>query len=193
MNKGVCVLTFAIGAVIGSVATWKLLKKKYEIIAQEEIDSVKELYSREESEPEEVAKKAIEKPNIMEYASKLKENGYTNYSEPFIEEEDCDDENVPYCPDPYVVSPDDFGEDEEYEIINLTYYSDGVLADENDEEVDNVDETVGLDSLDTFGRFEDDSVHVKNERLKCYYEILRDERNYEDIMAERQHPTDSYE
>lgn len=36
---------FTAGAAIGSVVTWKLVKTKYEQIAQEEIDSVKEEYA----------------------------------------------------------------------------------------------------------------------------------------------------
>ena len=39
------IFLFATGAAIGSVATWKLVKTKYEQIAQEEIDSVKEEYA----------------------------------------------------------------------------------------------------------------------------------------------------
>lgn len=39
------IFLFAAGAAIGSVATWKLVKTKYEQIAQEEIDSVKEEYA----------------------------------------------------------------------------------------------------------------------------------------------------
>ena len=49
MNKNalINIATFAIGAAVGSVATWKLLKTKYENIAQEEIDSVKEAFAEE--------------------------------------------------------------------------------------------------------------------------------------------------
>lgn len=39
------IFLFAAGAAIGSVATWKLVKTKYEQIAQEEIDSVKDEYA----------------------------------------------------------------------------------------------------------------------------------------------------
>ena len=42
--KNLCV--FAIGATIGSLVTWKLVKTKYEMIAQEEIDSVKEVFAK---------------------------------------------------------------------------------------------------------------------------------------------------
>ena len=43
-SKGLTFLAFIAGAGIGSVCTWQLLKRKYELIAQEEIDSVKEKF-----------------------------------------------------------------------------------------------------------------------------------------------------
>ena len=45
MNCGILnkILIFSVGAAIGSVITWKLVKTKYERIAQEEIDSGKEV------------------------------------------------------------------------------------------------------------------------------------------------------
>ena len=201
MNKGFIFLAFVLGAAGGSFATYKLLKKKYEEIAQEEIDSVKEMYRSSQGEcttnPEieeqkEVAKKSMDKPDIMEYSKKIKDCNYSDYSktERNKSEEGPEEKDMS---DPYVISPEEFGEDDTYDRINLTYYADGVLADENDEEVENVDGTVGLDSLETFGTYEDDSVHVKNDRLRAYYEILRDERNYEDVMAGRPDPTDFYE
>lgn len=203
MNKGLCLITFILGAAGGSYVTYRLLKNKYEEIAQEEIDSVKELYrnshgdcNTEESinveEQKEVSKKNMDKPDIMEYSKKINDCNYSNYSKT---ETVKNQENTPDpkdIGDPYVISPEEYGEDDTYDQINLTYYSDGVVADENDEEVDNVDGTIGLDSLETFGEYEDDAVHVKNDRLRCYYEILRDERNYEDVMAERPHTTDLY-
>lgn len=82
---------------------------------------------------------------------------------------------------PYVISPDEFGQDESYETISLTYYADGVLADDDDEMVEDVENLVGFDSLNHFGEYEDDSVFVRNDRLKCDYEILLDHRKYTDV------------
>ena len=48
-SKGMAFLAFIAGAGIGSVCTWQLLKRKYELIAQEEIDSVKAAYATRES------------------------------------------------------------------------------------------------------------------------------------------------
>ena len=88
---------------------------------------------------------------------------------------------------PYVISPEEFGEFEDYERISLSYYADQVLADEDDEKVDDADNVVGLESLTHFGEFEDDSVFVRNDRLKCDYEILLDQRTYSDVMKQRPH------
>ena len=49
-NKSLFSLAFIIGTVTGSIVTWYLLKDKYEALAQEEIDSVKEVFSRREQE-----------------------------------------------------------------------------------------------------------------------------------------------
>lgn len=49
-----------------------------------------------------------------------------------------------------MIPPEQFGDDEEYEQISLTYYADGVLADENDEVIEDVEDAVGIDSLNHF-------------------------------------------
>ena len=47
MSKSmVNILIFAAGAAVGSLATWKFVETKYKRIAQEEIDSVKEVFYR---------------------------------------------------------------------------------------------------------------------------------------------------
>lgn len=91
------------------------------------------------------------------------------------EKEPMKDEN------PYVISPDQFGELDDYETCSLTYYADGVLTDDTNTVIDNVDEVVGTDSLTHFGEYEDDSVFVRNDRHECDYEILLDNRRFSDI------------
>lgn len=195
MSKATGFVMFVLGAAVGSVVTWQYTRKKYEQIAQEEIDSVKEIFSRRESatdveiispEPQ-TAKmgKPEEKPDITEYAARLERDGYTNYSNVSAEQKKEEQETMEIKP--YVISPEEFGEFEDYERISLSYYADQVLADEDDEKVDDVDNVVGLESLTHFGEFEDDSVFVRNDRLKCDYEILLDQRTYSDVMKQRPH------
>lgn len=198
MNKATGFVMFVLGAAVGSVATWQYTKKKYERIAQEEIDSVKEIFSKRESaadveivtpEPQ-TAKvgKPEEKPDITEYAARLEREGYTNYSNVSAGEKKEEQEAMEMKP--YVISPEEFGEFEDYERISLSYYADQILADEDDEKVEDVDNVVGLESLIHFGEFEDDSVFVRNDRLKCDYEILLDQRTYSDVIKQRPHQTE---
>lgn len=170
-----------IGAAIGSVVTWKLLKTKYEKIAQEEIDSVKEVFSRrktEETKPEEKIEETNEEETVAkEYNDILKSNGYSNGEKEYIVRKG-----------PRVIRPDEFGEIDEYDTLSLCYYADKVLTDFNDNIIDDVEDTVGTDSLTRFGEYEDDSVFVRNDKRKIDYEILLDERNYKDV-----YPDDSEE
>lgn len=191
MSKLSGFMLFVVGTAIGSAVTWQYTKKKYEQIAQEEINSVKETFSKKEyaDEPIKVSSnKSVvqtnEKPSVAEYAAKLHEQGYTNYSgtekEKIKEKKESMDK-------PYVIAPEEFGDLEGCEKISLTYYADQVLADDNDELVDDVEDVVGFESLSHFGDYEDDSVFVRNDRLKCDYEILMDQRNYSDVVKKKPH------
>lgn len=86
---------------------------------------------------------------------------------------------------PYVISPDAFGEFDDYVLISLTYYSDGVLTDEDDEPIDDIEGIVGKDYASHFGEYEEDSVFIRNDRMKCDYEILRDLRKYTDVLVNK--------
>lgn len=187
MSKTVNFTMFILGATIGSVVTWKYVEHKYEQIAQDEIDSVKEVFLKRETvisddeDSRSKAENAKDKPSVVEYAARLREQGYTtNYSNGEREE------SKPMADDkPYVIGPEEFGDQEDYDKISLTYYADKRLADDNDELVEDVDNVVGLDSLNCFGEYEDDSVFVRNDWLKCDYEILLDQRKYSDVVKKK--------
>ena len=87
----------------------------------------------------------------------------------------------------YVIEPDAFGEAEGYDEISLTFYADGTVTDDNDRAMseDEIEETIGKDSLSHFGEYEADSVFVRNDRLKADYEILKDLRSYADVLREK--------
>lgn len=188
------------GTLIGSGVTYavvnKKLEAKYAEIADDEINSVKarftvpkvELKEEKEETPDnaptspfkELIERASNKPELTQYAKKISE--YTNYSNK--EPEDNARFELKNKTKPYVISPDEFGEDEEYDQVELTYYSDGILADEDDT-ILNIEEVIGRKSIERIGDYEDDAVHVKNEARKIYYEVLVDERTYEDATGKK--------
>lgn len=197
MSRVLYLATFVAGAAVGSVATWFVVKKKYEKIAQEEINSVKEVFSKREfgSKVKEMtnageefvkglqagimqaAEQAKDKPDLVQYAAMVQKYGGN------IGEEKEAHMKEKY---PYVISPEGFGEFDDYEKISLTYYADGVLADDNNEVVDDVEDIVG-DALDHFGEYEDDSVFVRCDERKCDYEILLDQRTFSEVSDSNPH------
>lgn len=176
MNKG---LTFTLGLVLGaaagSVAAWMTLKTKYERIANEEIESVKFIYAKKAADAVESYKNSVEekKEPKDEYTTTVSNLGYTVEPKKGVEE----------VKDPYVISPDEFGSEDDYDLISYTYYSDGVLTDERDEPVEDVDDVVGKDFYKHFGEYEDDSVFIRNEQLECDFEILYDTRSFGDDVS----------
>lgn len=174
-DKVKIVLSFIAGAAVGTAITWKFTKKRYEQIAQEEIDSVKEVFlnrttAKEATLPED------DEPNVIEYANQLMTNGYASDSNKYEKKE-----TVSSVKDPYVIPPEEFGVLDDYETVSLTYYADQVLADENDLLIEDIEAVVGYEALTHFGEYEDDSVFVRNDAQKCDYEILLDQRKYYDI------------
>lgn len=188
MNNLKPLLYFVTGAGIGSAVTWYILKQRYEDIAQEEIDSVKELYAKKEKELakevpnttlDEMKEQARNKPDISEYVKKINKTGYTNYSDTNAKSEEPKEKDI--SDRPYVISPDEFGELDDYAVIELLYFEDGVVADNSYEILENLDDVIGEESLNHFGEYEDDAIHVRNDRLKADYEILIDRRKFRDI------------
>ena len=208
MSKTLGFVAFALGAAIGSVATWYVVKTKYERIAQEEIDSVKEVFSNRETsfapiaetknvDGNDISKKDVknDKDDIMAYSRKLNDEGYTDYSNvelsfPDIETkektEEIHDDEI------YIIPPEEFGEVHGYDTVSLTLYSDDVLTDEFDEKVEDIEGTVRSESLTHFGEYEDDSVFVRNDRLKCDFEILLDVRKYSDVRKTKPHQMEEF-
>ena len=167
------VVMFTVGAAVGSAVTYKYLKTKYERIADDEIESIREFYEKRRVE--------IPKNETTGDTEEIKKtyneiaDGYGSTVMP-----DDANEEVTCVSKPYVISPSEFGEND-YETESLTYYADGVLADETNEVIEDVDDIVGEASLETFGQYEDDSVFVRNDRLERDYEILYDSRSYSQV------------
>ena len=198
MNKDLIVkgLIFVAGAAIGSVVTWKMVKTKYEQIAQEEIESVREAFGRsideddtEESTEDESGIKGVDpdSPSVAEeirgivkklgYVTELPEEENPTETTEEKEENKEEEEEEEMDSKPYVISPDEFG-DCEYITVSLSYYLDGIVTNEQGKIVTNTDELIGEDFADHFGEYEEDSVFVRNDRLGMDFEILKDYRDY---------------
>ena len=151
-------LIFVTGAGIGSIITWKLMENKYEQRIQEEVDSVKEHFSKREKiqnkELEEAHEVVTEdtKPRNRSYEELVASHGYTGkYSSDSTQKKAVDIMQSR----PRVISPDDFGETG-YSTIYLSYYADNILADDEDNIIEDVEKAIGTDFVNHFGEYEDD-------------------------------------
>lgn len=181
-DKLVKILIFGVGAAIGSVVTWKLVKTKYERIADEEIESVKRVYGYKKiaDAHDETTNSVNNIPetdtkvnqDVVDYSKLTVNLGYAN---------DAKEGGTDMRKKPYVIEPGEFGEADGYDVVSLTFYADGVLTDDFDNEIEDVEGLVGKDSLNHFGEYEEDSVFVRNDLYKTDFEILLDLRNFADV------------
>lgn len=178
---------FLAGVTVGAAGAWFYCKRYYE-----QIDSVKAAFAEQKPDALKNARKDYEdnsnesnkqkadmaklKPDLVNYAAKLQEQGYTNYSN-LDDGKKKNEEDETVVDGPYVIPPEEYGVGS-YTTIGLTYYSDGILADDEDERVENIEDTVGADFAEHFGDYEEDSVHIRNDRRRCDYEICKDNRTF---------------
>ena len=182
MNKA---LYFIAGAVIGSGITFFVVDKRSRKREDEAVASVRESLGKDipkekasEKKEEEVnPSKDIPKEKVEKFVQKLKEAQYTNYADP---ETIMEDRKKP-VDRPYVISPDEFGEFEDYENISLSFFADGVLVDDGFNIVDDPEELVGSEFATRIDISGEDVVYVRNDSTKCDYEIARDMRRYDEL------------
>ena len=204
------ILSLGVGFGGGYLLANKLTKNKYLKKADEEVKSVKEslekyydeklealqaptIAAQEETvEKEEPKKKKTTKrsrPNVpvinqdsINYDD-LKDNNndekaYKKYAKQYRPQEN-DKEEEPLNK-PYILSPSEFA-DSDYDVRTLTWYSDGVLADDEFNVIEDIKGYVGDEALNSFGMYNLEVVYVRNEKYKIDYEILLDERNHKDV------------
>ena len=207
MNKGTAFgIGLVIGAVIGAVCGWVFTKNRYAQIANEEIASVKECFTVPRSsikkEPVDLtsnaakADAALKKEDITAVVARANARpknpmsaartgaaptDYTAYSKPVVMpkmESNPESELKDY---PYVISPDDFADNDERTAISLFLFADGVITDDDQEPIDDPETLIGHEYVGRFGEFERDTVFVRNDQNRCDYEILRDNRTYDSL------------
>lgn len=174
MNK---LAFFILGAVTGAAITYFVTKPKYEVIESEPEteETVDDIEDDGHAPTEE---------DIREAAKVLQKCQYNTYSDTDKKKTKKEEDNKMDEDRPYVISPDEAGDD--YELVSLNYYQDGVVTDGfgdvfTDEEVEQI---IGKDSLKTFGQYEEDCVYVRNDNLATDYAVIADDRTWKELMED---------
>lgn len=178
--KGIFI--FVIGVVSGTFVGAQIAKKKYEEIANEEIEEIRAYYKEREKEVKEIEEpnaveapeeKSIEVEERKQYDNIIKRGNYMAVDE---------EEQNNVCDEAYPIDPSEFGNDGKNATETLTYFADGVLVNEVDEIVEDPDLVVGRHHIDIFNEFPDATcVYVRNDLDGTDYEILKDDWCWSDF------------
>lgn len=167
------VISFVVGAAIGSLLTWKFAKDRYERITQEEIDSVKEYYKScaEDERVEEIIinppREEYDEEDVEDVKNIIEENGYQS-----------DSQKGEGTGHPYVITPEEFASSNQYyDKISLSMYTGGEITDEDSKLIytsPEIENMIGIKNLDRMGEFERGVLYVRNDILQTDYEVIEE-------------------
>lgn len=197
MNNFKGFLTFLLGVAVGGISTFFLLKKKYESDVENEVNEVREAYKKnsridsesveDETKEDEGVSPTHERSSLdAEKHEKARINleknppeDYTRFYKPsdiVVEEPKPSKESsqISYR-DPYVISPNEFGEDESYQQMHVVLNPNGIITDEDTgEEIDDYSGMLGTEWEGSIGEYEVNTVRIRNERLSLDIELVQE-------------------
>lgn len=184
---------FLAGVGVGYLVADTMKEEEYKEKAREEINEVKAIYKEKlaeaigdvnkviDVEVEEIEEDDYSEEEMEEYKHRTKVYDYAQAYNNKSKEETPRPERKILAEDgypPYTINEDEYGEFEDYDTKNLTYFmGDKKLVDEDAEEVvEDVESLVGVENLKIFEEFPDcTGIYVRNDDLKIDFEILKDD------------------
>jgi hypothetical protein len=205
-------LVFIAGAAVGTFGGALLTKKKYEDMANEEIDLMREALREARDMAKQIVKDAEglgeisavsgeEVPAKKERRTQrqAERTEYRGLVKDYVKDMSGDEaEEEVYrasqssrkevSDGPYVITYDAYNlENDHYDKSTIYYYEDDdTLADENDEVIGDVFGVIGDDALSSFGEGSNDPevVYVRNDKMQIDYEVIRLSKSYgETVMG----------
>lgn len=192
---------FAAGIGIGVLASRTYFDKKYQAIADEEIDSCREVFNAKIKEAKELiveiknAGKVISESVKDEEVPNIEKNrSYSSlYPVVDVEEREYDDfykkdETESIHPteddDKYEISIEDWEDDNDFDKVTLNYYTeDGTLVYEESEELADEAKTIGIDNLSDFDMVSERTCYVRDSKNNIDYEVIKVDGSYRELIA----------
>lgn len=166
-------LVFCLGAVTGSVFAARFLDERYSKIADEEIESVKQ-----------VAKKTIDelKDQISESkkipAEKIDKTMYHDIAHEYSPEE---------LPQIDILTDEEYSTGENEKITVWFYGQDGALLDDSEQPIENISDCIGKDIIETPEKYFSDSkntIYIRNHSMGIDFEVIYLNKSYsKDVLG----------
>lgn len=184
-NKLISLFIFSAGVAVGSIVTWQYLRFRSKDDDKESLwmmGLADAEYADDEDEPSPKTEIVSE---LDDYKSQVNKHGYHDYSKISAKEPDADSKKKDEKAFPRVIEPDVFDDDfDGYTKISLTYFQDHVLADYDGHIIEDIEGTIGFESLNHIGEYEEDILYVRNDRLHSDFEISMDSEKYSDVYIQ---------
>lgn len=170
-----CIIFFA-GAGIGAAVAWKLTCKHYESIIDEEIESVKRVYSQDDVKK--FLEENAEELSTDEFVTLVRDYSGVKKEEPVKEDTPTEENDI------YRISDNEFIEGKPtYDKITITRYADGYYADDEGCLME-AGECVGLHTFDDIPEGFDGVEYVRNDYLNVDYEVIFSNERYSETLRE---------
>ena len=180
MNGLTILAAFAAGVGCGILATRSYFDKKYKLIADEEIASMREIIDRKKAEEH------MDEELVKEYHQKV--DNYISSVPPTKaiarETTEAIDDGPTEFDSPFEINTEEWLEDGYFDKLSLTYYEgDNVLV-SDDVETDsdgpfaNIEDTIGIDIFEEFRSGPEDEMYVRNPNTGVDYMVVKDPRKY---------------
>lgn len=190
MGKFKGVLIFVGGAIVGSLATYYLVREKFRIQADEEVEQIRQLYLKKDADE---MVEAREKEGIVEeteeglrdyYIQQLRDLGY-DIGGDFADDEEYDEVNPVEYPDTteQVDESEFFNGFDDYESTSLTLYlRDKVCTDELEDTIPDLERWVGELDYDSLKPGE---LYFVNHPMMMKVELIVLDQSYKrDVLGE---------
>ena len=183
------VIMFLFGLGIGGVGTYFAMKQKMENTINAEVQEFKESYNYEptdeaiddsigvvpETEPteenEEEYSEIIRKLNYNEYSTKPKQEEET----PVKDDAELIDKNFPY-----VITVDQYLENDEFDKVTLYFFDEDYIFMNEDEDLIDAEDLLGAENLTEVS---DEALYIRNENNGVDYEVILREGSYEEYVT----------
>lgn len=160
------VISGVVGFAAGFCAATLYNKNKYEKIASEEIEAMRQ-YVKKKTGEEEFQSKKIQVEKHKEEMKKFEEERI-NY------DTESEKEVRPMEKKPYIIPEEEFVvDDEDFRKVTVEYYTESELLYEETEPIPNINETVGEDCINLLHGIGDDTIYVRNEEFGIDYEVIK--------------------
>lgn len=179
-------LCFIAGAIVGAAGCYFAMKQRCDSNVNAAWEESRHYYNKKVSElsrknrnkpdPTELINNKL--PDDVETVVKEGKTDYTEYATMTKEDPECIEADEE--PDIYQITEEDWMYDRDYEKVTTIIYADGIIANDDDDDILDIEDTIGSGGYDAglHNTNPNRGVYIRNTLRSIDYEIVTSDRSY---------------